>query len=480
MRTSSTSGSSSRRQFIRRTAGAGTAAFAAPHILSGATRAAAQTPSATEGEIPREPSSATVDGALRILLADDFHPDHNAFMRSELEAYAELNGWDIEITDVAGYIGGGDLFQKLLASVQSGDSPDLLLHTPSVRNFVTLGLVQPVDDLVNEAIEAYGDVIPGAVFSSTVDDTWYAVPFFTRSGGYYVRQDVFEENGIDIIEGTEYYETMRETALAISKPDENMWGWGVTVNRSGDGNAVVQNVLFRHGSHLQDESGDIVTFNSPETVEGLRWLAATYTEDQWASMLPPGVLAWTDTSNNEAFLAGQIAITQNAGTMYAKAVLDQVPFADDIAFIPYPRRISDDARLDFMSDGMRFYLITDAKNPEAASDVIRHFLTTPVQERVWTISTGYALPSYASGADSPIITDNPNGARGMEIALTDTGFYGLAWPGPVNEPIGSIGEGVFFTDMMSEVIQGRSAEEVAADYHDQFVQIYQDFGYPGE
>lgn len=479
MRTSSSHGASNRRQFIRRTAGAGAGALAAPYVLRGATGVAAQTP-IPQDEIPREPSSATVDGSLRVLLADDFHPDHNAFMRSELEAYAAANGWSIEITDVAGYIGGGDLFQKLLAGVQAGDSPDLLLHTPSVRNFVTLGLVQPVDDLVAEATAAYGDVIPGAVFSSTVDDTWYAVPFFTRTGGYFVRQDVFEENGIDIIAGTEYFETMRDTALAISRPDENMWGWGVTVNRSGDGNAAVQNVIFRYGGHLQDESGEIVTFNSPETVEALKWLADTFTAEKWEPMLPPGILSWTDTSNNEAFLAGQIAITQNSGTVYAKAVYDQVPFADDIAFIPYPKRISDDARLDFLSDGMRFYLITDAKNPEAASDVIRHFLTPPVQERVWTISTGYALPSYASGADHPIITSNPNGARAMEMALVDTGFYGLAWPGPVNEPIGSIGESVFFTDMMSEIIQGRSAEEVVADYHDQFVQIYQDFGLPGE
>src|SRR5690606_30991048 len=134
MRASSTSGSSNRRQFLGHTAAAGAGAFAAPHILGGMTPAAAQTPSATEGEIPRTPSSATVDGALRVLLADDFQPDHNAFMRSEFEAYAELNGWDIEITDVAGYTGGGDLFQKLLAGVQAGDSPDLLLHTPSVRN----------------------------------------------------------------------------------------------------------------------------------------------------------------------------------------------------------------------------------------------------------------------------------------------------------------------------------------------------------
>jgi hypothetical protein len=50
----------------------------------------------------------------------------------------------------------------------------------------------------------------------------------------------------------------------------------------------------------------------------------------------------------------------------------------------------------------------------------------------------------------------------------------------VNEAVGSIGEGVYYSDMISEVIQGRSAEEVAADYHSQFVQIYQDFGYKGE
>jgi multiple sugar transport system substrate-binding protein len=475
MQRSGSHGSSSRRQFLQRTAGAGTAAFAAPAFLRGVPNAAA-----AQDEIPITPSSATVDGTLRVLLKDDFHPDHNAFMRSELEAFAAASGWDIEITDVAGYQGGGDLFQKLLASVQAGDAPDLLIHDLGVRNFVTLGLVQPVDELVTEASGAYGNPVPGAVFDSTVEDVWYSVPFFTRTGGYYVRQDIFEENGLDIIADTEYYETLRDTALAISKPDENLWGWGVTVNRSGDGNSVVQNVIFRHGGTLQDETGDIVTFNSPETVEALTWLAATYTEEQWAPMLPPGVLSWIDTSNNEAFLAGQIAITQNAGTMYAKAVFDQVPFADQIAFIPYPKRISDDARLDFMSGGMRFYQITDAKNPEATADVIRHFLTTPVQERVWTISAGYAIPAYASGAESPIITGDPNSARGMEIALTDTGFYGLAWPGPVNEAVGSIGEGVFYTDMMSEIIQGRSAEEVVADYHDQFVQIYQDFGFPGE
>lgn len=460
-----------RRQLLGRSAAVGAGLAAAP--LLGRMAAAQE-------EIPREPSSATVDGTLQVLLKDDFHPDHNAFMRAELEAYAEASGWDIEITDVAGYQGGGDLFQKLLGGVQAGNAPDLVIHDLSVRNFVTLGLVQPVSDLVTEISETHGEPIPGARFSSTVDDEWYAVPFFMRAGGLYVRQDIFGEHGLDIAADTDTYDKLRDVALAISNPDENVWGWGMTANRSGDGNSLVQNVIFRYGGHVQDESGQKVTFNSPETIAGLNWLSETFTAEQYQPMLPPGILSWTDTSNNEAFLSGQIAITDNAGTMYAKAVFDQVPFADQIAFIPRPVRNSDGARLDFLSGGMKFFAITDSPNVEATYDLARHFVTTPVLERVWSISTAYAVPTYVNGWDNPIITENENSMRAKEIALNETDFYGLAWPGPVSEPIGSIGEGVFFTDMLSEIIQGRSAEEVVADYHQKFVQIFQDFGYEGE
>lgn len=460
-----------RRQLLQRSAAAGLGLTAAPLLTR--RRAAAQ-------DIPRAQSSATIDGTLRVLLKDDFHPDHNAFMRAEIEAYAAANGWPIEVTDVAGYQGGGDLNQQLLGAVQAGNPPDVLIQDVGVRNLVTLGVVQPVDALVAEMTELYGEPIWGARLDSTVDDVWYAVPFFTRAGGFYVRQDIFEENGLDVDADTETYDALRDTALAISNPDENMWGWGMTVNRSGDGNSMVQQVLFRHGSHMQDETGELVTFNSPETVAALEWLNQTYTAPEFADMLPPGVLSWTDPSNNEAFLASQIAITDNAGTVYAKAVLDDVPFWEDIVFLPRPVRTSDGARLDFFTGGMKFYMITDAANPDAVADLTRHFLTLPVQEEVWRISTSYALPAYQSGWDNPIITENANSVRASEIALNETDFTGLRWPGPYSEAVGSIEAGVFFTDMVAEVLQGRDAAEVAAEYHNQFVQIYQDFGLPGE
>jgi multiple sugar transport system substrate-binding protein len=476
-RSSAWSSGLNRRTFLQRggLAGAGLAGLAAgaPAFARGA--AAQSTP-----EITRQPSSATVDGSLRVLLAADFHPDHNAFMRAELEAYAAASGWTIEITDVAGFQGGGDLNQQLLGSVQAGNQPDMLIHNIGARNMHTLGLLDPMTDLTNELIAEYGDPIQGARFDSEFEDEWWAAPFFTRAGGYYVRQDIFAEAGLDPVADIDTYDKMRDAALAVSKPDQQVWGWGMSINRSGDGTSLVQNVIFRYGGTLQDETGQLVTFNSPETIAALNWLKETYTDPRFANMLPPGVLSWTDPNNNEAFLAGQIAITQNAGTMYAKAQLDQVPFADQIVFAPYPKRNSDGARLDFLSGGFKFFAITGAKNRAAVDDVVRHFHTLPVVETVWTISRGYALPAFRSGWDNPIITSDANSMRGKEIALTETDFNGLPWPGEDNAAVASIASGVYYTDMMAEIMQGRSTEEVVADYHSQFVQIYQDFGFQGE
>ena len=54
-------------------------------------------------------------------------------------------------------------------------------------------------------------------------------------------------------------------------------------------------------------------------------------------MLPPGVNSWTDPSNNEAYLAGKIFFTNNAGTMFAKAVFDKNPVKDDTYLMLPPK-----------------------------------------------------------------------------------------------------------------------------------------------
>jgi multiple sugar transport system substrate-binding protein len=460
----------SRRQLLQGAAGAGLGAAAFSH--------AGYQAFAQDEEIPREPSSATVDGKLQVLQKIDFHPDHNKFLKDEIAAYAALNGWEVEVSEV-GSLNAGEVAQRLVAGVQAGNAPDLYFdNIPGIRQYQDLGILQDVTDLTNEMIELYGDTTPAMKNGANFNDAWWGVPWFTRIDGWWARRDVFEPAGIDTATLTTM-DQRRQAALDVSDPANNMFGWGVTVNRSTDARSLVQQTLFHHGSTLQDESGEIVTFNSPESVAALEWLAETYGSEKWAPMLPTGWAAWTDTGNNEAFLAGILALTQNAGTMYAKAVFDQVPFADQIDYLPNALRLSDNAPVDQLG-GVMLHPIEGSKNKEATYDLVRHLCSMPVQQRIWTISRAYAVPAYLNGWEDPIITENANASRAKSATYDNETFTGLRWPGPPSVAVDAVAGGFDQVDMVAEVLQGRPAAEVVEDYHGRWVQIWQDYGLPGE
>ncbi|MGC4107679.1 MAG: extracellular solute-binding protein [Thermomicrobiales bacterium] len=461
-----------RRSLVRGTAGA---AVAASLPVSGRYAFAQD---ATPADIPRAKSSATVDGTLQVLQKADFHPEHNAFVRAEIQAYCKEQGWNVEVTDLGGQLSSGEILQRLTAGVKAGNASDLYFDNIPVRQFQYQGVLMNVTDLVDEIVGANGDTTPGFTNAGHFDDAWWGIPWFTRVDGWWARKDIFEPAGIDPTT-LQTLDQRRDAALQVSDPSNNLWGWGLSPNRGGDGRLLVWTVLYAFGSRLQDESGDHVTFNSPESVEALKWLADVYTNDAYASMLPTGWGGWTDPSNNEAFLAGTVAMTQNAGTMYAKAHLDGVSFADQIQYMPTVVRNSDHAQLDQLG-GVFLHVIEGTKNKDATYDLVRHLLSTPVQQRIWEISTSYAVPAYKNGWSDPIITGQPNSIAAEPAVWNNIDFTGLRWPGPNSVAVDSVAGSFDHTDMIAEVIQGRSAEEVVQEYHDRWVQTWQDFGLPGE
>ncbi len=434
-------------------------------------------PAFAQEEIPRTPSTATVDGTLQVLQKLDFHPDHNQFIKDEIAAFAEASGWQVEVSEV-GSLNSGEVAQRLVAGVQAGNAPDVYFDNIPVRQFQDLGIFQDVSDLTAEMVEQFGETTPAMNNNANFNDAWWGVPWFTRIDGWWARRDIFEPAGIDTTTLTTL-DARRQAALDVSDPANNLFGWGITINRSTDARALVQQVLFHFGSTLQDESGDVVTFNSPESVAALEWLAETYSSETWAPMLPTGWAAWTDTGNNEAFLAGILALTQNAGTMYAKAVLDQVPFADQIDYLPNPLRLSDNMPVDQLG-GVLLHVVEGTRNQEASYDLIRHLCSEAVQKRIWTISRAYAVPAYRNGWTDPIIADNPNATRAETATWDNLEFTGLRWPGPASVAVDAVSGGFDQVDMIAAVLQGQPAQQVVEEYHDRWVLLWQDYGLPGE
>src|SRR6266536_5191845 len=203
-------------------------------------------------------------------------------------------------------------------------------------------------------------------------------------------------------------------------------------------------------------------------------------------MLPTGVGSWTDPSNNEAYLAGKIFFTSNAGTMFAKAVVDKHAVADDSYLILPPRGTGPGAR-SIASGGAakRWFVIKGAKNREAAEQLIRYMASAEIQKQLFKISTGYVYPAYEWGWDEPELKASAAAAH-----VTDTwrqylthpsGYDGSgAWPAPPNPWVSSLESSNFWTDMMGEVINGKSPANAVKSASDRAVRVFKEFGARGE
>lgn len=464
-------GQLNRRQFLQMTGSTlGLAALAAC-VPAAPPAAAPQT--AGDGA----PSVSAAD-PLWVLHSQDFHPGYNEFIRQTIVSFAEERGYPLEVADTAGFLGGSADIQKITASVQSGDSPDLWMHTVNVFQMHQLGNVVPVTDIVEEIIGMYGELAVRQQRDTIQDGEYVAVPFHVRSDGGWARTDVFEPAGIDI-NAIKTFEELREACMEVSDPTSNMWGWGMTINRSGDGGYLVNRVTTGYGSYWTDETGQYVTINSPETVDAINFLVDTYTNPQWERMMPPGILSWTDPTNNEVYLAGQIAYTQNGGTLYAQAVFDENPVADVTIFDP-PK--GGPVNETFQGLGsMNWLMIQGGKNPDAARELILHFFEEENLSRVYEVATSYAIPAYENMWEWDVITSVPNTLVQKAAALDPIGWNGIAYPGPSSAAIGAVGAANIHTDMIASVINGEATpEEAAAQAARRAIQIFQEFGMPGE
>ena len=458
-----------RRSFLQVSGGAiGLAALAA-------CAAPATAPAGSSGEAA---APAEQPGTLWVLHKQDFHPEYNDFLRSRIEQFAADNNLKLDVAYTAGFSGSGADEQKVAAAVQAGDPPDVWIDNRNPFKLDQLGVLQDVTDLQEEVIGMYGDPAARPRNECLLDDRWVGVVLHVRADGGWARTDVFDPAGIDI-QTIRQFDDLRDACLEVSDPDNEMFGWGMTPAENGDGSWFTIRVIQGFGGSFTDETGQYVTIDSPETIDAMNWIVDTYTNEKWAPMLPPGVLAWTDTSNNEAYLGGKLAYTQNGGTVYAKAVADGNPIADVTA---YHKPVGGPVVQEFMGlGGMWEALIAGSKNPDMGRALILSFFDEETMKGMFDSAVSYALPAYEPQWEWENITSNPVSMQMKDAALDPAGWNGLGWPGPSTAQAGAVDESNIDTDIFANVINGgMTVEEAVADAQKKAVEIFKEFGAPGE
>ena len=428
-------------------------------------------------EVPKE---AEVKGTFWVLQKKDFFPSMNEWFRAEMIDWAKQNDWPLDISYISGYTGGTPELEKLIASVAAGTQADLIQHNLGITELRQAYALESVTNIVDEIEAMWGKTAARNYNDYRADDQWWAVPYFQRSDGGWFQRPVWEEAGYDI-HSIRQFTDLWEACLDVTKPDEELYGWGVTINRCGDGDWFRSRITHGWGAYIQDESGQYVTLDSPEMVEAMTAMTDVYMNPKWDPMLPPGVLAWTDMSNNEAYLAGKLAYTHNGGTVYGKAIQDNNPVKDITGFhSPAGGPVNEE----FNSLGANNWMILrGARNYDAAKATILHFmLDLENQDATFSNAPGFCLPAYPEvWKQSTFIPTNKTAAEQQTVAMDPSGVIPQQYPGPAQNPaMASAGSAGIQNDMVADILRGTPVAEAVKTCHDRYVQIFKEFGLPGE
>jgi len=233
--------------------------------------------------------------------------------------------------------------------------------------------------------------------------------------GYYARGDKLKEKGIDPA-SLKTIVDRREAALAISGPD--FYGWGFTPNQSGDGFGFLISVVQAYGGSFTDQTGQVVKFNSPETVQAFEFLRETYDRNgKYAAMLPPGIESWNDTGNNEAYLAGQIGFTQNAFSIYAQSKRDNNPVYPNTLLLRAPTAINGDSR-DGGNVGGWMTVFKGAPNAALAKKLALDLLDPTNFNKIASLGSVLFTPAYANLWTDELMSAEPN-LKSIKEAVSD-------------------------------------------------------------
>jgi len=419
---------------------------------------------------------AKVGGKLSVVHRREYFKEMETLFEDEVKKWGAENNVEMEVSAVASEA-FEDFVAKLVAQVQAGEPPDLVYHVRLVQQLYSLDALEPVTDVVAQAESLYGKAPAGQRFANFIDEQWYGIPYIMSGGGAYGRRSIFKAVGIDVDKDMATYDQRRDACLKVTDTAKQMYGWGVTANKSGDATGFIEGVILNWGGHYTDEKRSQITFNSPETVAAVQWLTETYTADKYKAMIPPGIMSWTDSSNNEAYLAGNVAYTHNAASVYAKAKRDKNPVFEDTVYFetatgPLGRKLE-------AGGGGQFNIPKGAKNVDAAKALALHMIQPDIFLPISLISAGLFLPAYAGYYEmdevKKSLANDINLARMGQAALGD--FVGSSYPAQPSSFFDAIAAQTILTDMMAQTItQGIKPEDAVKQAADRIQKIADEQG----
>ncbi|MFO1037695.1 MAG: extracellular solute-binding protein [Geminicoccaceae bacterium] len=422
------------------------------HLGAGLAAATALGTGSVWAEIPVKdvapPKFEIESGAsLRVLRPAKFVSADETIFNENSKKFTDATGVPVKVE----YESWEDLRPKTAVAASVGTGPDIVCAWSDDPQQYADKVVD-LTDLATYLGDKYGGWWPTAQkYGQTPDGSkWVGCPLGASGGRVVYRKSWVNEAGYEEIP------TDLDGFLALCrKLKETGHPAGFALgNAVGDGNAWVHWVVWAHGGSMVDEE-DQVTINSPETIEALKYAKALY------ETFIPGTESWLDPSNNKAFLAGQIGLTNNGISVFFSARNSDDPnmkaMAEDIYHAKMPiGPVGKPTERPLVVNPMVFQY---TQYPNASKEYIRFMLEREQYEPFLNGCLGYwghPLQAYEQAA---IWTEEPKALAYRDV-LKDGIWDG--YKGTLNAASQAVLADYVMLQMVASVCTGQSTPEDAA------------------
>ncbi len=391
----------------------------------------------------------------------DFVPASDVLLKGKItQECKKATGINLRLETV----NANDLQSRVTSAIQSGTGADIIMAIGNWPQLYADSLADTgaVSEEIGKAQGGYYDV---AKQVATVGNKWIGVPWAIGGGLVAYRKSWLEEVGHKTFPAT--WDACRDAGKKLKAKGRPI---GQTAGHTfGDAPGWWYPYLWSWGGKEVEADGKTVVLNSKETVESIKWAVSF-----WKECCDEGALAWDDTNNNRAFLAGTISATNNGASIYIEAKKKPdtyltekgTPMWKDIQHAPIPKGASGPYNLPGPFTDM---LMGYSKNQAAAKEFLRWVHSNAVFDEWFTSQQGYTCGATKEWEKSKVWNADP-----VLTPFRDLPAQGrlAGYAGPPNRKSAEAVTKYIVVDMYAKAIQGMAADEAAKWAHAELVKIY--------
>lgn len=311
-----------------------------------------------------------------------------AFMKI-VDAFQKANNVTINVSNES----YDDIQPKASVAANTGQGLDMVWGLYSLP-FLFPSKCVDVTDVANYLGDKCGGWADSGKAYGMLNGKWIGIPVAATGGLVNYRIAAAEKAG-----HKEFPKDLDGFADLVKGMNKNGTPAGMALGHaSGDANGWLHWALWAHGGKMIDKTNKVV-INSPETAKSLEYVKVLY--DNFV----PGTASWNDSSNNKAFLAGQLHLTTNGISIYVTAKKENPQIAEDMNHAHLPAGL--DGKTRELHLGFPILIFTFSKYPQTCK-AFTAFMLEPDQFNPWIEAAQGYLSHFLLGYDkNPVWTADP-------------------------------------------------------------------------